>query len=215
MDPMNQPNQPQPSSPQTGYRLAGRFIEACDCWAICPCWIDEVPDDGRCTGLYVWDITTGDAGGHGLDGLRVASLSYHQGRRRASRQTVVLLIDKRASDGQREVLADVFSGRSGGPLGELAEMLGQIAAQRSATIDIAWDGVKARLDVEGGIRVSTYPKIGPSGRVTTLVDPAIAESFGSPAHIGLADEFVIDLPELDKIDVKGRNATTGWFSYTA
>jgi hypothetical protein len=163
----------------------------------------------------VWDISAGDAGGHGVGGLRVASLSYHQGKRRSSRQTVVLLIDERASDRQREVLADVFSGRSGGPLGELAEMLGQIAAQRSATIDIAWDGVKARLDVEGAIRVSTHPKIGPSGRVTTLVDPAIAESFGSPAHIGLSDEFVIDLPELDKIDVKGRNATTGWFSYTA
>ncbi|HEV7804816.1 MAG TPA: DUF1326 domain-containing protein [Solirubrobacteraceae bacterium] len=213
---MSPSTQSETSAPPTGYRVAGRFLEACDCYAICPCWIDEVPDDDRCTGIYVWDISTGDAQGHGLDGLRVASVSYHQGKRRSTRQTVVLLIDERASDGQREVLADIFSGRSGGPLAELAEMLGRVAGQRTAKIDITWDGVKAKLNIEGKVRVSTRPKIGPSGRVTTLVDPAIADSFGSPAHVSLSDKFVVDLEDLDeKIEVTGRSATTGWFAYTA
>ena len=44
-----------------GYRLVGRFLEACDCYAICPCWIDELPDEDRCTGLYVWDIAAAGA----------------------------------------------------------------------------------------------------------------------------------------------------------
>jgi hypothetical protein len=223
MDSMSPPTQPDAvppepvaAAPQMGYRITGRFLEACDCQAICPCWIDEVPDEDRCTGLYVWDITAGDALGHGVDGLRVASVSYHQGKRRTSRQTVVLFIDERASDAQRDALAAVFSGRSGGPLGELAMMLGEVAAQRSADIDITWDGAQARLDIEGKVRVTTVPKIGPSGRVTTLVDPAIAESMGSPAHVGLSEEFVIKLPQLaEKIKVKGRSTTTGWFSYTA
>jgi len=222
MDSMSQPTPSDAAAvepdagPQRGYRLTGRFLEACDCQAICPCWIDEVPDEGTCTGLYVWDISTGDAKGHGLDGLRVASVSYHQGKRRSSRQTVVLFIDEHASDAQADALADIFSGRSGGPLGELSMMLGEVASQRRAKIDITWDGIEAQLDIEGKVRVKTRAKLGPSGRATTLVDPAIAESMGAMANIGLSEEFLVKLPELgSKLNVKGRSTTTGWFSYTA
>ena len=82
----------KPAEPAMGYRLAGRFLEACDCYAICPCWIDEVPDDEECTGLFVWDINAGEAMGHDVGGLRVASASFHQGKRSGARQKVVILI---------------------------------------------------------------------------------------------------------------------------
>ena len=198
-----------------GYRLTGRFLEACDCYAICPCWIDEVPDEARCTGLFAWDIVAGEVHGHDVSGLRVVSLSYHEGKRRGSRQRVVLLYDEGASEAQRSALSEVFSGRSGGPLGELADMLGELASQRSAKIDISWDGQRAKLDVDGQVRVSSEPKTGPSGRVTSLVDPELSEVFGNPALVGLSTDFRIDLPELEpKIKLKGRSANTGWFSYT-
>jgi hypothetical protein len=148
-------------------------------------------------------------------GLRVVSLSYHEGKRRGSRQRVVLLFDEEASDMQRSVLSDVFTGRSGGPLAELADMLGELAAQRSAKIAISWDGQKAVLDVDGRVRVANEPKVGPSGRITSLVDPELSEVFGSPALVGLSTDFRIDLPELEpKIKLRGRSANTGWFSYT-
>src|SRR5437870_1204666 len=130
----------QPGPAPSGYRLVGRFLEACDCFAICPCWIDEVADEGRCTGVFVWDITNGEAKGHDVSGLRVASVSFHEGKRSTARQSVVLLIDDQASDPQASVLGDVFSGRSGGPLADLGDMLGELIAERRARIDITWDG---------------------------------------------------------------------------
>ena len=27
------------------YTLTGSFIEACDCFIVCPCWVDEDADD--------------------------------------------------------------------------------------------------------------------------------------------------------------------------
>ena len=177
------------------YRLVGRFVEACDCYAICPCWIDEEPDEEKCTGLYVWDIADGEAKGNEVGGLRVASISYHEGNRRGSRQRVVLLIDERADDHQRRALSDVFTGRSGGPLAELGAMLGELAEQQSARIDLNWDGEEASLDIEGKVQVSTERKVGPSGRTTTLVDSALAESFGSPALVGVSRAFKISLPD--------------------
>ncbi|HKE74226.1 MAG TPA: DUF1326 domain-containing protein [Acidimicrobiales bacterium] len=203
------------TSPGAGYRLVGRFLEACDCNAICPCWVDEVPDDDECTGLFVWDITAGEALGHDVAGLRVASVSFHQGRRRGSRQNVVLLVDERAADHQRDALVDVFTGRSGGPLAGLAEMLGALVAQRSAKIDLTWDGESATVDIEGAVATASTPKLGPSGRATTLVDPPVADVFGTPAVVGVSDRFRVELPELEaSIDVTGRSANVGWFSYT-
>jgi hypothetical protein len=206
----------QPAEPSMGYRIAGRFLEACDCYAICPCWIDEVPDDEECTGLFVWDINSGEAMGHDVGGLRVASASFHQGKRSGARQKVVILIDDRASDMQRSALSEVFTGRRGGPLGELADMLGELVAQRSAKIDITWNGEKATIDIDGGaIKAGNEPKIGPSGRVTSLVDPALAVTFGSPALVGTSTQFKLALDELKtKVDVQGRSAQVGWFSYT-
>jgi hypothetical protein len=213
MEPMNQPGDTPDAA--RGYRLTGRFLEACDCNAICPCWIDEVPDDDECTGLFVWDITAGEALGHDVGGLRVASVSFHQGKRRGSRQKVVLLVDDRATDAQQQALTDVFTGRRGGPLAELADMLGALAAQRTAKIDLTWDGEQATVDIEGAIRSNNRPKVGPSGRATTLVDTPVSDVFGTPALVGTSDEFHVELPELDaSIDVSGRSANAGWFSYT-
>ena len=38
------------------YTLTGSFIEACDCFIVCPCWVDEDADDGHCTGLVAWSL---------------------------------------------------------------------------------------------------------------------------------------------------------------
>jgi hypothetical protein len=215
MQRMEESSRPSAQESATTYRIVGRFLEACDCYAICPCWIDEEPDEERCTGLYVWDIADGEAKGNDVGGLRVASISYHEGNRRGSRQKVMLLIDERADDHQRRALSDVFTGRSGGPLAELGAMLGELVGQESARIDLRWEGQAATLDIEGKVRVSTESKVGPSGRVTTLVDSALAESFGSPALVGVSKELKLSFPDDEiEIDVRRRNANVGWFSYT-
>ncbi|MGH8932577.1 MAG: DUF1326 domain-containing protein [Egibacteraceae bacterium] len=185
------------------YRLVGRFLEACDCYAICPCWIDEVPDEGKCSGVYVWHINDGQIDGSNVAGLRVAS------------QRVVMFVDERANEHQKEALVAVFSGRSGGPLGELGAMLGKLIDERSARIDIDWDESSPSLRIGEAVAVETEMKVGPSGRTTTLVDSAVAETFGSPTFVGLSTELRLDLDEEGmRIDVRGRNANSGWFSYT-
>ncbi len=198
-----------------GYRLVGRFLEACDCYAICPCWIDEAPDEGKCSGVYAWHINDGQIDGREVAGLRVASVSFHEGNRRGSRQRVVLFVDERADAHQREALIAAFSGRHGGPLGELGAMLGQLVGERSAKIDIDWDEEGPSLRIGKRVGVKTASKVGPSGRTTTLVDSAMAETFGSPSLVGLSTQLRLDLGEegMD-IDVRGRSANSGWFSYT-
>ncbi len=70
------------------YRLEGHFIEACDCFTICPCWIDGEPDEDECTGLFVWEITAGSVDGVAVSGLNAASISFHTGKRSNAKQRV-------------------------------------------------------------------------------------------------------------------------------
>ncbi len=213
---------PKMTSPETDdvdhalpYRLVGRFLEACDCFAICPCWIDEQPDEEQCTGVYVWDINDGEADGRDVSGLRVASVSFHEGKRRGSRQKVAVFIDDRADDHDYDALVAVFTGRRGGPLAELSDMMGELLFTRSAAIDVVFeDDERATVNIAGAVRIASDPKFGPSGRVTTLVDSAMAEMFGSPGLVAISSEFRVDLGKGLEIEVSGRSATTGWFSYT-
>jgi len=198
------------------YRMVGQFLEACDCYAICPCWIDEPPDEGRCSGVYVWEISDGRISGVDVSGLRVASVSFHEGNRRGSRQRVVLIVDKRANDAQRDALTEAFTGGLGGPLGELRAMLGSLVGRRSSRIEVDWNETKPAVKIGKAVRVAVETKIGPSGRVTALTDSAMAATLGPHALVGLSTELRLALGEegMD-IDVKGRNANLGWFSYTA
>ena len=150
-----------------------------------------------------------------MSGLRVASVSFHAGQAAGIAAAVVLLIDEGADDHQREVLREVFTGRAGGPLGELAAMLGSFAGERSGRIRLDWDEAGPALRIGKMVSVATEAKKGPSGRVTSLVDPALAESFGSPALVAVSSELKLALGEKGMdIDVSGRSANAGWFSYT-
>jgi hypothetical protein len=204
------------SAPTRGYRLVGRFLEACDCYAICPCWIDEPPDDGKCSGVYAWEINNGRIAGVDVSGLKIASVSFHQGRRRGSRQRVVLIIDKRADAMQREALTAVFSGQRGGPLGELGAMLGTLTGTRYSKIEIDWSDTRPAIKIGKRVAVTAEPKVGPSKRNTALTDSAMSTTLGPHAVVGLSTEFRLALGEegMD-IEVKGRSANLGWFSYTA
>ena len=122
------------------YRLEGDFLELCDCFAVCPCWLGGAPDEDRCTGAFAWSIRAGKIGGVDVADRQVVSVSFHSGHRDTGGQEVFLYIDERASDRQFEALAVVFTGKAGGPLGELSTLMGVLRSTDRAAITIALPG---------------------------------------------------------------------------
>jgi hypothetical protein len=196
------------------YHLEGRFIEACDCSTICPCWIDAEPDEDECTGLFVWEITAGSVEGVPMAGLNAASVSFHTGKRTGSKQRVALFIDKRASAEQAPLLEEVFSGQHGGTLAELGQMLGDLSAVVSARVDISWDEEGPTVEIGTYATLRSRTIHGATGRPITLVDSALARVLGSPAQIGSSKTFELDVASADlELSVKGRSVTHGLFNY--
>ncbi len=197
------------------YQFSGSFYEACDCLTVCPCWTGGDPDDGHCTGVFAWEIDQGAIDGIDMAGLRAVSVSYHAGfRGDDAKQRVVLFIDEIASQKQSEALVAALTGSLGGPLQELARLMGELLDVQTANIVIRHEGRFSTLSVGRRILVESAATEGPDGRRMTLNNGKLGEVLGSPAEIGESWRFRVGLAAFGmEMDLRGRSAMKGHFSY--
>jgi hypothetical protein len=213
------------------YEISGTFIEACDCMLICPCWLDDEPDEDHCTGLFAWHIEAGTINGTPVAGRRVVSVSTHSGGRKSGRTTTALFVDDGASDAQLAVLASAFSGDVEGPLGELTDVSGTVLLHERARIEVTAFGMGQEVTVRPVptgpgdepahlVQVSAEPRVfGGESRPLTLHNTALHKELQVPdngavtAHLG--EQFSVHVPVLPGgfTDLKGRSGMTGRFRY--
>jgi hypothetical protein len=106
-------------SQYTPWRIAGRYFESCNCDAICPCRMIDGVEGGRsthgiCFGVLSWLIDEGRAGAVELEGLAAALVYRYADDEAGSPWTVLVHVDARGDERQREALASVLLGRLGG-----------------------------------------------------------------------------------------------------
>jgi hypothetical protein len=198
-----------------GYRMVGRFLEACDCYVPCPCWFDDNPDEGECTGVVAWQVENGEVDGVDVTGLSVVSVSQHGGHRgRSGQMRVALLVDDAADDTQFAALSQAFTGALGGPLGDLARMTGTLAAVERASVSLVADNDDARVDAPGRLSVRSKVVRGSTGRPITIGDGLLATLLGTPGIVGRSSRFrlTVEAAGLD-LSVTDRSTTSGRFSY--
>jgi len=126
------------------WRVAGSYLESCNCEAICPCRrIDGVMGGrstyGICLGALSWRILQGHVDGVKLDGLGVVLACRYSDDEEGSPWSFVLYLDDRADQAQREALEAIFTGRLAGSQVDhfpWAWKASHLLAVRPATIEI-------------------------------------------------------------------------------
>ena len=101
------------------WRIAGSYVESCNCDPVCPCRrIDGQPGGrsthGVCMGTLSWILEEGHVDDLDLSGLAVAMAISYSDDEEGSPWTWVLFLDERATEEQRRALQDVFTGALGG-----------------------------------------------------------------------------------------------------
>ena len=101
------------------WRVKGRYFEACNCDAICPCrMVRGVPGgrstEGECYGVLCWAVDEGRAEGADLGGRRAAMIFRYDDDEPASPWSFVLHVDDDALEPQRDALVRVLTGALGG-----------------------------------------------------------------------------------------------------
>ena len=165
---------------------------------------------GICYGLLGWRIDDGHCDGLDLGGLGVALALQYDDDEERSPWRFVLYVDERGEDDQRAALADVFTGRLGGPhvlklpwISKPSELIDV----RAAKIDLAADGRTLHVGDVGTIRVSRR------------ADDGHAVACGIPGYERIGAEYYADELRVDDdpyaFELSGNCAFATTFEYVS
>lgn len=204
-----------------GYRLEGRLLEVCDCEVLCPCWIGEDPDGGTCDAVVAYHVDRGTINGVDVSGRTLAILDYLPGNVLEGNWRAVLYVDEEATSEQQEALLNVFTGKLGGPLADLAALIGEVVAVERASIIFAVEEGKGSLRIGSGmtpvVEAEMASYMGATGKPTTLHETVFSTIPGSPAYVSKAAKYRRNSSKygLRDVDLENHNAIQGHFSFEA
>src|SRR6266511_3302010 len=198
------------------YQLEGRLLEVCTCNILCPCWVGEDPDGGICEGVLAWHCDSGTINGTDVSGRTLALLAHIPGNILAGNWRVVVYVDDGASDEQQQALLDVWTGKLGGPVADLAQLVGEIIGTERVTVTFKVEGAKGTMKYGEFASAQLEPFKGATGESTALYDTIFTTIPGSAAYVGKAEHYKVDLPKHGfEIDLQGHNAVQGSFRFEA
>ena len=193
---------------QAVYQFEGTMLEACSCGVLCPCWIGEDPDGGECFSLIAYHFRQGQIGGVDVSGVNFVMLQHIPGNvLTAASWRMVRFVDARATDDQNHAVLGAFRGEYGGPLADLASLVGEELGVERVEIDHEVVGGRGSLRIDGMVEVEMEPFRGPDGVGTTLRDSLFSTAPGSPAYVAKTTVNRVTLPRYGLVwDGAGRNA---------
>lgn len=198
------------------YHLEGRLLEVCNCNVLCPCWIGEDPDHGTCDTIVAWRIDKGNVDGVEVGGNTIAAVAHIPGNILEGNWKAAIYIDEQASKEQEEALLRVYTGQAGGPVAELAKLIGEVASVERAPIKFTVNEGEGELAIGANFYAELQPYRGRTGGLTTLSDTVFSTVPGAPVFVGKAPTYRSSNADLG-IDLKlsNHNALQSTFVFDA
>ena len=195
-----------------GYQLEGKLLEACSCGGLCPCWVGDDPDTGSCYSMNVYHYDQGAINGVDVSGLTLAFVCIIPGNVLKGNWKVAAYVDARATPEQKEAILAAHTGKLGGPLADLAQLVSDVVGVYDVPIEFDMKEGKGTIRVGDAAAAEMQPYTDTQGRPTKLVDTVFSTIPGSPAYVGKASTFKVDVPQHQmQWEYNGRNAVLGEF----
>lgn len=199
------------------YRLEGRLLEVCSCNVLCPCWIGEDPDGKTCEAIAAWHIDSGTINGIDVSGLTLALLTDIPGNVLMGNWRAAIYIADRATPQQTQALVDVWTGKLGGPVADLAGLVGEVVGVECVPITFTVEKGEGTIKIGTVAEATMAPYSGATGKVTALSETVFSTIPGSPAFVAKASNFRRDETQynLKPVALQGHNAIQGNFLFDA
>ncbi|MEO6747422.1 MAG: DUF1326 domain-containing protein [Caldimonas sp.] len=200
-----------------GYHLEGRLLEVCNCRVLCPCWIGEDPDFKTCDTIVAWHFDLGTIDGVDVTGRTLAMLAHVPGNILQGNWTAAVYLDDGATPAQEAALLGVYTGQKGGPVADLAKLVGTVVSVQKVPITFTVQGGFGTIQVGNDGYAELEPYKSASGATTTLTDTVFSTVPGAPVFVGKANVYRSkNHAGLGKdIDLKGHNALQSTFVFDA
>lgn len=196
------------------WSIAGDYVEACNCDAVCPCRKIGDSDGGRstygiCDFAISWLVESGEADGVDLGGFDVVLAGRYIDDEPGVPFRVALYVDDGADEAQHEALTGIFLGESGCPNLEFLNRAVDVYAVRPARVRLDHTPGDQRIAVEDCVTV----------RALEPVDVDETVTCGVPGHDRPGTEYEIEVMRVDEPplnwEVTGQCGFATDFAYSA
>ena len=198
------------------YEIEGSLLEACSCGAPCPCWIGEDPHGGKCDAFLAYRIEKGSIKGVNVSGVAFAIVALVPGNILKGNWKIAIYMSDKASPAQKQAILDAWTGKLGGPLADLAQLIGEVRGVHDASVDFRLEKGKGTLKVGQCVEAEMTPYVDANGNPTTLSNTIFSTIPGSPAYVAKATYHRVNIPEHGmQWSFENRNAIQGSFRFAA
>ena len=195
-----------------GYAVEGRLLEACSCGGPCPCWVGDDPDGGTCDAFLAYHYDKGHINDVDVAGLTLGLVVRIPGNVLAGNWKAAAYVDSKATPKQKDAILAMHTGKLGGPIADLAKLVGEVVGVHDAPIQFNFTEGKGTIRIGDVVSAEMQPYSDAQGRPTKLVDSIFSTIPGSPAYVGKAMSHRVNIPEHKMTwQFTGRNAVLGQF----
>ena len=163
----------------------GTYFENCNCDWVCPCTVTSFasPATGdRCHVVLNYHVRRGEADGVDVSGRSVSIVVDSPKKMLDGGWRVGLIIDDKASKEQADKLTGIFAGQAGGPMANIAPLIGELLGIERLPIEYADHGNRHRIRIGDAIAIEVEDFAAQEGGETTKLT-GVAHPSGSTITI--------------------------------
>ena len=152
------------------WKLDGTYFENCNCDWVCPCTVTSFasPATGdRCQVILNYHVERGQIDGTDVSGRSVSIVADSPKRMLDGGWRVGVIIDDKATKEQADKLTGVFAGQMGGPMANIAPLIGEILGIERLPIEYVDDGKRHRIRIGDSIAIEVEDYAAAEGMETT------------------------------------------------
>jgi hypothetical protein len=177
----------EPSMSTPSWHVSGQYYENCSCDFICLCipsGMAIAPTKGTCTVAMAFQIDRGAFGAVSLDNLGFIVVARTPEAMGKGNWQVGIVVDERATPGQRDAIGAIASGAAGGPMSALSGLVGQFLGMHPASIEFNRDGHTWSVRAKDAVAITGTGVVGIGPHAS---EPLTFDYTGHPA----ADRFAL------------------------
>ena len=166
------------------WRIQGTYMETCNCDFLCPCATSAFgarPTHGECYFALAYKVDSGSFGDVALDGRSFVVVGYTPSVMGEGDWSVGLIVDEKASAEQVDALGKIATGAEGGPMANLAPLIGKVLGVEQHPIEISFDGLNSSSRVGDLVDQANAGVPGANG-----TEPLYLDNVGHPSNSKLA-----------------------------
>jgi hypothetical protein len=167
------------------WKLEGTYFENCNCDWVCPCTVTSFasPSTGdRCQVVLNYHVGRGEVDGVDVSGHSVSLIVDAPKKMLDGGWRVGVVIDDKASKEQADKLTGVFAGQVGGPMANLAPLIGELLGVQRLPIEYSDKGNRHSIKIGDSVAIEVEDYAAQEGGETTKLT-GVAHPSGSTITI--------------------------------